>query len=479
MELTWAPDFDNQGNVSQLAWMCEGCNEPLRLDDCVAAADFEISNEYLEQIGNCPDHRAVSPMFRVHRASGRLSVQIYFRCGCRPNLVWTEEDIQSFLDDLDEALPRDRSGRRSVRRVDRRAPPSVAPSGAATLVQHEQATGQDPGGEPPAQQEQEEAPPTPLQLAHLLPPFVVRSEMFSSVLVPLLLDAAGLLSPAAHRAWVEDMRSAEWWETSVENLRHGEELVELENIESLAWHSEYLHVHFRGEHLSEGSPELLRSWRLDAQRRHSTQISLRTALEIVLRSSQARSGYRIDDLQHNYLPGELQETFLLAFGSHELAVAVNQHINSFRSPLPQRNVAQPAPQPAPPSAPRTSVRDSGQAAAGSEGAHTSVRDSGNDATVRPATGSPRPAESRHSSAPAPNSPGAPSRRGQRRPAPEAGRSPRRRLAAPERPPGSSQRRIVASRAQTAALPSSRRREHSPRWFAEPPAEEPAAALSLV
>ena len=130
-----------------------------------------------------------------------------------------------------------------------------------------------------------------MQLAHLLPPFVVRREMFSSVLVPLLLDAAGLLSPAAHSAWVEDRRSAEWWETSVENLRHGEELVGLEHIESLAWHSEYLHVHFRGEHLSEGSPELLRSWRLDAQRRHSTQISLRTALEIVLRSSQARLGY--------------------------------------------------------------------------------------------------------------------------------------------------------------------------------------------
>ena len=81
MELTWAPDFDSQGNVIQLAWMCEGCNEPLRWDDCVAAADFDISNEYLEQIGNCPEHRAVSPMFRVHRASGRLSVQIYFRCG--------------------------------------------------------------------------------------------------------------------------------------------------------------------------------------------------------------------------------------------------------------------------------------------------------------------------------------------------------------------------------------------------------------
>ena len=30
-------------------------------------------------------------------------------------------------------------------------------------------------------------PPTPVQLAHLLPPFVVRREMFSSVLVPLLL----------------------------------------------------------------------------------------------------------------------------------------------------------------------------------------------------------------------------------------------------------------------------------------------------
>ena len=81
------------------------------------------------------------------------------------------------------------------------------------------------------------------------------------------------------------MRSAEWWEASVETLRHGEELVELENIESLAWHSEYCHMHFQGEHVGEGSPELLRSWRLDAQRRHSTQISLRTALEIVLRSS--------------------------------------------------------------------------------------------------------------------------------------------------------------------------------------------------
>ena len=74
MELTWAPDFDSQGNVIELARMCEGCNEPLRWDDCVAAADFDISNEYLEQIGNCPDHREVSPMFRVHRASGRLSV---------------------------------------------------------------------------------------------------------------------------------------------------------------------------------------------------------------------------------------------------------------------------------------------------------------------------------------------------------------------------------------------------------------------
>ena len=79
MELTWAPDFDSQGDVMQLAWMCEACDEPLRWDDCVAAAGFEISNEYLEHISNCPDHRAISPMFRVHRTLGRLSVQIYFR----------------------------------------------------------------------------------------------------------------------------------------------------------------------------------------------------------------------------------------------------------------------------------------------------------------------------------------------------------------------------------------------------------------
>ena len=66
-------DFDSQGNVIQLAWMCEGCNEPLRWDDCVAAADFDISSEYLEQIGNCPDHRAVSSTqcfaFIVRRAA--------------------------------------------------------------------------------------------------------------------------------------------------------------------------------------------------------------------------------------------------------------------------------------------------------------------------------------------------------------------------------------------------------------------------
>ena len=413
--------------------MCEVCNISLSWTDFVAAAQFPVTSEFLDMIGRCTDHGA-SARFRVRRTpdSRNLETSVQYQCGCQVSLT----EISALAS----------SACHQISSVAGEQPADVGTgvqTGIATLEQHEQATGQDPGGEPPAQQEQEEAPPTPLQLAHLLPPFVVRSEMFSSVLVPLLLDAAGLLSPAAHSAWVEDRRSAEWWETSVENLRHGEELVGLEHIESLAWHSEYLHVHFRGEHLSEGSPELLRSWRLDAQRRHSTQISLRTALEIVLRSSQARSGYRIDDLQHNYLPGELQETFLLAFGSHELAAAVNQHINSFRSPLPHRNVAQPAPQPAPPSAPRTSVRDSGQAAAGSEGAHTSIRDSGNDAPVRPAAGPPRPAESRHSSAPAPNSPGAPSRRGQRRPAPEAGRSPRRRLAAPERPPGSSQRRIVA------------------------------------
>ena len=59
MELTWAPNFDTQGNVSQLAWMCEGCNELPRWDDCVAAANFDISNE----------------LFSMSSKSGKASVE--------------------------------------------------------------------------------------------------------------------------------------------------------------------------------------------------------------------------------------------------------------------------------------------------------------------------------------------------------------------------------------------------------------------
>jgi hypothetical protein len=89
--------------------------------------------------------------------------------------------------------------------------------------------------------------------------------------------------------------------------------------------------------LSNACVETLRILRLDAQRRDSAQISLRRALEILLHTFQAGGDYRPDDLRYNYLAGELQEVFLLAFGGDELALAVNNNLTSFSR---LRNVAQ-------------------------------------------------------------------------------------------------------------------------------------------
>ena len=194
-------------------------------------------------------------------------------------------------------------------------------------------------------------------------------DYYSSVLVPLLLDAANLLSPAAHQAWINEERSAPWWEISILQLRQGDGDVDLDWIAALVWRSEYCLLHGGGEILSNACVETLRILRLDAQRRNSAQISLRRAMEILLHTFQTSSDYRPEDLRYNYLAGELQEVFLLAFGGDELALAVNNNLTSFSR---RRSVAQPVSQPAPPSALRTCVGDSGQAAAGSEGAHTSL-----------------------------------------------------------------------------------------------------------
>ena len=216
MELQWAPDFDSQGNILRLAWMCEVCNEPLLWDELVAASTFEVSNEFLEQIGNCATHPNVAPIYRAQRSESRLSVEIHFRCGCRPNLVWTEEEIQSFLADLDEAMPRDRSGRRHVRRVGHRAPPPPAPSGAAEVDQATQVQSRSREQVQFLTREQlrarrqlsaQDAAPPSLQpeLADRMPPVVIPADRygnstFSPIFIALLLDSAGLLTQPAHDA---------------------------------------------------------------------------------------------------------------------------------------------------------------------------------------------------------------------------------------------------------------------------------------
>ena len=101
---------------------------------------------------------------------------------------------------------------------------------------------------------------------------------------------------------------------SILQLRQGDGDVDLDWIAALVWRSEYCLLHGDGEVLSNACVETLRIWRLDAQRRNSAQISLRRAMETLMHTFQASSDYRPDDLRFNYLAGELQETFLLAFG---------------------------------------------------------------------------------------------------------------------------------------------------------------------
>ena len=80
--------------------------------------------------------------------------------------------------------------------------------------------------------------------------------------------------------------------------------------------------------MSNACVETLRILRLDAQRRNSAQISLRRAMEILLHTFQTSSDYRPGDLRYNYLAGELQAVFLLAFGGDELALAVNNNLQT-------------------------------------------------------------------------------------------------------------------------------------------------------
>ena len=328
--LAWAPDLTHAGDVLVPMWMCEVCSVPLLWTDFVSAATFPVSSDFLELVGSCPEHRA-SARYRVSRSSGTSNLEtcIQYQCGCRVSL-----DTISSLDwqPADAAI--------------------VAPTGLPTIAQQGALAPSGGGPPPPApgalEREQSLAPN--LQPAHLLPPRIVTSNMYSSVLVPLLFDAANLLSPAAHQAWINDERSAPWWEISILQLRQGDGDVDLDWIAALVWRSEYCLLHGGGEVLSNACVETLRILRLDAQRRDSAQISLRRALEILLHTFQDGSDYRPDDLRYNYLAGELQEVFLLAFGGDELALAVNNNLTSFSR---RRNVAQPASQPAPPSASRT------------------------------------------------------------------------------------------------------------------------------
>ena len=163
-----------------------------------------------------------------------------------------------------------------------------------------------------------EPQPREVPLFHYSPPIYVRST-FSSVLIPLLFDGAGLLSLAAHNAWVEDPRSNAWWEISVAYLQHNVEAVGLDDLYAMALASDYCQIHFQGENLSPDSVELFRLWRLDTQR-----ITLRRALEILVLNRRFRY----------YIPGELQEALLLAFGRDEMAANVSQNLDAFRTTAP-------------------------------------------------------------------------------------------------------------------------------------------------
>ena len=152
--------------------------------------------------------------------------------------------------------------------------------------------------------------------------------MYSCVYVPLLLDAVGYLDPAAHDLWIQDVRSAAWWDALLARFHRDE--VEIDEILAQALATDYFNTRLRGESLTHTALELLRLWRLDAERRFSTSISMQRALYIMLRVYQARDAYRPHILDDNYLPGELQEAFSVAFGNQELAVDVDRHVQRSR-----------------------------------------------------------------------------------------------------------------------------------------------------
>ena len=121
---------------------------------------------------------------------------------------------------------------------------------------------------------------------------------------------------------------------AVTYLQHSVGTVGLDDLYAMALASDYCQIHFQGEHVSPDSVELFRLWRLDSQQRQrrlgvvrfapQDHISLRDALEILVQNQMFR----------NYIPGELQEALLLAFGRDEMAATVSQNLNAFRTAAP-------------------------------------------------------------------------------------------------------------------------------------------------
>ena len=204
--LSWAPDLNHIGDVQIPMWLCEVCNSPLLWTDFVAAAQFPVSNEFLDMIGSCADHRA-SARFRVRRSPGsrNLETSVQYQCGCQVSMGEISALVSSACLPISSA-----SGVQPAVVGTVAAPPSeVAGSRAAALE-----------CEPPARPSAP-LPELPIASVSMYPPAVM-GETFSAVFNPFLYRVAGLLSEDCWNSWsVEDPRSRNWWDRAVQAMIAG------------------------------------------------------------------------------------------------------------------------------------------------------------------------------------------------------------------------------------------------------------------